>query len=570
MTRHTAARFRPQVTLLGALAGLAGWLFWDVLYDGIADLRLFMFLAAATYGTFFMLLALVGPARFWPSLPWSVGISGAASAMLYWASFRYATVDAFLGAGYPLAAFWLFQLIATPFVAARLRDPEGWQSYPALFELSWRIFVRYLAALLFTALFWGLLGLSDALLNLVGLRLLSLISQASPLAWVLTGAVFGLALAVVHELREYLSPFLVLQLLRLLLPVVLLVVVVFLVALPFQGLSNLVGTLSAAGTLMTAALAAIVLITVAVDRDAEEEVRLPWLRAMVQVLALLVPVLGVLAIYALWIRVDAYGWTPDRLMAATVAGMVLLYGLAYGGAVALRSHWTDRIRSANIVMALVSLGLIFVWLSPVLVPERIAVRDQLARYEAGTLAAADMPLQEMARRWGVAGSEAIDRVREDEALAAQIAALDAAPSAIPENLRADIVARLPVTGGDALREAHLADLEDGILLQWQQACDRPVTGGPGCALVFGDFAQGGGEGAAILLLKTADGGVMSNALSLVNGRLQFRGYTIDLQKEGIYDLPVAVLEAVHAGTARIGPPDINALIVGEHAIFLHN
>jgi hypothetical protein len=244
--------------------------------------------------------------------------------------------------------------------------------------------------------------------------------------------------------------------------------------------------------------------------------------------------------------------------------------VAYGGAVALRHNWAQRIRSANIGLALVTLGLIVVWLSPLLVPERIAVRDQLARYEAGTLTATDLPLQEMAQRWGVAGSGALEMLREDPELMARIDELEEMPVPVPQDLRADIVARLPVTGADTLREAQLDDIEDAILIQWLQACDRAVTGGPGCALVFGDFKQTGTRDAAILLLRTDDGRVISNGLALANGRLQFRGYTLDLRQGGSYDMPVSVLEAVHSGTARIAPPAINALIVGDHALFLHN
>ncbi len=55
------------------------------------------------------------------------------------------------------------------------------------------------------------------------------------------------------------------------------------------------------------------------------------MRAVVQALALLVPVLGGAGDLCALAAGGAYGWTPTRLMAATLAGMRLLYGLAYGG-----------------------------------------------------------------------------------------------------------------------------------------------------------------------------------------------------------------------------------------------
>ena len=565
------SRMRPLLTLLGALAGLCAWFLSDVLQGEIDDARLFLLLAAATGGGFFMLLALVGPNRLLPSLPWSLAIPAVVSGLLYWASFRYDTVESYLGAGYPLAAFCLFLIIATPFAAAHLRGSGRGPRYADLFDLGWRIFVRYLAAVLFTVLFWALLALSDALFTLVGLHLLTSIRQADPLAWVMTGAVFGLALGVLHELREYLSPYLVLRLLRLLLPVVLIVVAVFLLALPVQGLSNLVGNLSAAGTLMTAALVSIVLITVAVDRDGVEEVRLPWMRVAVQSLALLVPLLVGLAIHALGLRIAQYGWTPQRVVASTVAAVLLLYGLAYGGAVALRVRWPDRIRGANVVLALAVLGVIAILLSPALVPERIAAQSQVARYLSGSAAAEQMPLERMARAWGRAGVQALDRIGGDAAIAGRIAALGQLDAPLSrQELRRDVAARLPVQGGDPLRPAQLRDIDDAALGQWRQACIRTVAGGPGCVLVFGDFMAGGAARSGLLLLQGETGGVSVQSVRMSGGQLRFLGYVIDLLDGAAYDLPQNVLEAVHAGNARVAPPGINALIVGEHALFPHN
>ncbi|MEY8837405.1 DUF4153 domain-containing protein, partial [Cribrihabitans sp. XS_ASV171] len=122
-------------------------------------------------------------------------------------------------------------------------------------------------------------------LELVEIDLLEKLFRTDWLAFALSGAVLGLALAVLHELRDRLSPFLVLRLTRLLVPVLLAVVAVFLVALPLRGLSRLFGEFSSAGTLMSVTIAAITLISTALDRDRAHEVESPGLRLATRILS---------------------------------------------------------------------------------------------------------------------------------------------------------------------------------------------------------------------------------------------------------------------------------------------
>lgn len=566
-------RLRLAMVLFGVLAGLAAWMFSDVLPTWIEEGRSYLFFSALTFGFFAMLLALTGPARPLPSVPLAAAGALVAAGLLWLGSWRHDSVETYLQLGYPMAAFGLMLLVATPFAAAALWSWRGWRDYPTLFELSWRILVRYASAVIFTLLFWGLVLLSDALLRLVGVNLMTWIQSVEALSWLLTGAVFGMALAVVHEMRDYLSPYLVLRLLRLFVPVVLAVVAAFLLLLPVRGLSGLVGALSAAGTLLSAALAAIVLITVAVDRDAREEVGPGWLRTSVQALALLVPLLGALAIYAIWVRVGQYGWTPERLMAASVALVLTLYGLAYSGAVLGGDGWMVRLRAANVAMALLVLALCALWLSPVFVPERIAAQSQLARFEAGRTAAGDLPLQELSGGWGKAGLAVLAELEADPGLAQRIAAaraLRAAPSRALDAaaLRAALGGLLVVQGG-VLTDGMLDGVGETELAGWYDACQRAVTGGPGCVLVLGRFAPGEAVTRGLLFLNRGDR-VDSQALVLREGVLLNEGYVVDASPGSAFGLPVAVLEALHRGEGRVAPAGMQTLQIEGHAFFPEN
>ena len=578
MARHTDGtadtRLRWVLTGCGVVAGIAAWLLFDALPDAGIDPRAHLVLASAAFAFFSILLALVGPAQLVPALPYAAGTAVVLAALVWWASLRHDTVEGFLGLGYPVAAQGLVVLIATPIAAAQLWAPGGWRDYPTLFELSWRIMVRFASALVFVGLFWGLLALSDALLQLVQVGLMSLIRSVEPLAWLLTGGVFGLALAVVHEMRGYLSPYLVLRLLRLFVPVVLAVVVLFLALLPFRGLSGLLGALSAAGTLLSAALGAIVLVTVALDRDPVEEVHTPWLRRCVMALALAIPLLGALALYAIWVRVGQYGWTPARLMAVTVAFVVTGYGLAYGGAVLARTGWAVRIRQVNIVMALLILALCAVWLSPVLVPERISARSQAARFDTGAMPAEDLPLRLLSEAWGRSGQAVLDDLREPPAVAARIsdwvdgsAALD--PRLTGADLREKLAAALPVQGAD-LTADMLRSLPEDELRRWLSACARRVTGGPGCLLVLAEFLPGQDVRHGLLFLMDAPQVLGRQALALRDGALTLEGYVVETAAIDAAPLDPGVLEALHRGEGRIGPADHQVLRIGDRTFFPNN
>ncbi|MBV2358480.1 DUF4153 domain-containing protein [Thalassococcus sp. CAU 1522] len=578
MTRDETrqAGMRLVLVLLGSLAGLAGWAFVDWLPDRIGEPRLLLFASGFATAFFTILLALTGPARVGPAALVSAPVALVLAGLLYGASARHVTVAGFLDQVYPALAFGMALLIATPFLAAWLRDRTGWRDYPSLFALSWRIVVRYAAAVLFTALFWGLLSLSDALLHIVGVPLMAWVTDRPALAAALTGAVFGFALAIAHELRDFVSPRLVLRLLQMLLPPVLAVAAVFLALLPMRGFSGLeLAGFSPAATLMGFALAAVVLITVAVNRDRREAVQGRLLVVSAQILALLAPVLAGLALWALWIRVAGYGLSPERLMAGTIGAVLLAYGAAYALAVVLRRGWMARIRAANTWIALVSVAVCLVWLSPLFVPERIAAQDQLARAQRG-VPAEILPLRELAWDWGHPGRAALaelEALRPD--LAARIAlAREADPGRIADAApddRAALRDAVPVyPAGAVLPDTAWDGLTPFLAADLRRACANVIPEGPGCAVYVGRFTPGAGADEALLFQRFGPDYVQVQSLSLEDGRLALRGFAGGFGVAVDGGLPDAALAALHRGEARLAPSDAQVLRLGDMAIFPRN
>ena len=303
--------------LLGGAAGLAMWVLFELLPDAIENQRLLLWIASATIGFFTLVFALLG------SLRWKEAASGAAvlslldAALLFWASGRFLEFDNLFEESFAPVAWGMILFIGAPFAAAVLNGRA--RDYALLFDTAWNIVVRYIAAWIFAGLFWGVLLLSDELLSIVGVTIIDDLIDLEPVPYLLTGAALGLALSVAQDLKAYVSPYLPLRLLRLLLPMVLLVVTVFILALPLRGISQLFGDFSAAGVLMSVAIASITLITSALDRKDADGVQSPLMRRATKALALLLPVLSALAMWAIWLRASTSRCLPVRPMTPRAA-----------------------------------------------------------------------------------------------------------------------------------------------------------------------------------------------------------------------------------------------------------
>ncbi|WP_444870323.1 DUF4153 domain-containing protein [Rhodobacter capsulatus] len=250
---------------------------------------------------------------------------------------------------------------------------------------------------------------------------------------------------------------------------------------------------------MATAIAAIGLISIVADEDDVEAAQGLILTLSARGLMALVPVLAGLAIWALALRIGQYGWTPERVAASALAVVVAGYGLGYLAALGLGGRWRAALRRVNVAMALAILALAVLWLSPGLSPEAIAVRSQLARFEAGRATVAQLPLWEMKHDWGLAGQRGLERLgaRDEAALAERLQQLataegrwqfeHAAETGAPALDRLRAAVTLWPAGAawpEGLAETLAGDLRAPDL----GGCAAAAGGGSGrCALVLADL-----------------------------------------------------------------------------------
>jgi hypothetical protein len=479
---------RAGMSGLGALAGAAGY---GLMQMAEADVlgTLPLMLAWAFAASFFTaLMGMEGPLGPNRAGLGAGAIALAVTGLLWLVSLRFAQPDQVFNTPMATLACIVVALVPMPFWIAQ--NDRGLRDYPTLFGESWGIVVRYMVALVFVGTVWLVILLSDSLLQLVGLRLLDDVISQGVVPWVLTGAALGLGLAVSQDLSDYISPFLILRLLRLLVPVILGVTVVFLVLLPLRGMSGLFGGLSVAGTLLAMVGAAATLVTSTVDQSDDEAARTPLLTLSARGLCLALPLMAGLGGWAVWLRVAQHGWTPDRIFAAEVALLALGYGVLYALAVLRGAGWMDRVRRANVVMAVALLALSVTSLTPLLNAEAISARNLHTRLTDGRMAVEALEPRVL-EDWGLAGAAVLTdlqaRAKEpgQEALASQ---LSGGPTV--QDLRAALTSLVPVQPASAAesRDAVLSTLDPFWVKALHAACgNRLPDGGPGCVLLVADL-----------------------------------------------------------------------------------
>ena len=506
---QSETRLRQVLGLVGALSGLALWGLWKILETGVVSDRMALTLAAFVAATLGAHMAMSGPLQQKQAGSRSLILGALISLLITMAALRYDEV----GQMQPMAVVFCVVLwhIALPFLICQGMG-RGFRHYPTLYAQAWNLFERLAAAWIFAGLTWAVLYMSDLVLGLVGVPLMSMIYDIEPLPPLITGAALGLGLAVMLEIGGAVVPALLQRLLRLLLPVLLGVVVVFLAILPFRSFDAVFGILSAGTIFLVLAGLMATMVTAATGPDAGDEVPSRPMHLAARAMAGLMSVPALLAACALWVRVGQYGWTPERLAAALLIGITLISAAHYLLA-ALRPTWHAHVRTGNVTVALAGIGLAALWVA-VLPVEWISARSLIARYEAGKTPVAKLETYVLSS-WGRPGAAALAQLQAkadagDTALAALLKG-----EAVPEDptrltrLRSDLKALLPVqpVTATATRDAML-DLADASLLEnWTQMC-QPIGTPPKspCGVVVADFLTDA-TGEEILFVQDSDWGL---------------------------------------------------------------
>lgn len=274
------------------------------------------------------------------------------------------------------------------------QDKKSWGTLVT--EALWRNTFTLAVTGILTGLFWLVLMLWSKLFSMIGIMLFERVffdnAFFPPMA---TGAVIAAGIVFCRRLpgaAGFCRHFVTLVV-GVLLPLHAVASLLFLACLPFTGLAIIPESLSAA-TLLLAMTLLMLVFSAIVGRKAPAGSRLQRGKDRLMLIAqALTPLLAALAGWALWLRIAEYGWTVERVYGVTIAL------IAFTGSLLLlwfqRRAWSQGAGSMETFTALM-LGLMacgwFLLHTPALDPWRIAIKNQLARFEQGKAKADGMDL----------------------------------------------------------------------------------------------------------------------------------------------------------------------------------
>ncbi|MDX1459343.1 MAG: DUF4153 domain-containing protein [Marinobacter sp.] len=291
--------------------------------------------------------------------------------------------------------------------------------YRQLLELSWQNALTLAQLWLFLMVFWGLLALWSGLFKVIGIEFFADLFEEPLFVYPVTALVGGWGLVLVRERIRLIATVQAMceALIRALLPLAALIMVLVLAALPFTGLEKIWQTGHAAMLMMWLALVLLFFFNSALGHDTGKQAYPLWLHVLVFLAVALLPLVSLLAAWALGLRVEQYGLTVDRLWAATIQLLIAGFTVSYSVLVIWkRGRSVFAIQKANKVLALLVAGVLLLVNTPLADMRAWAATSQANRLLAGKVSVEEFDYRYLRFDLGAYGVRELRRL-QDSALA---------------------------------------------------------------------------------------------------------------------------------------------------------
>lgn len=312
----------------------------------------------------------------------------------------------------------LMAMLALPWIQYSLHVSREQARYPHFYRQLWLNALTLLIVFVANGLFWLVLLLWSEMFKLVGIPFFStLFFDTDWFGYVAFGLITALAVVLARTQSRLVTA--VQKLLTFiatgLLPLVALLALMFILTLPFTGLEAISQRVSAAGLMSTLTL--LLLLLMAIVREPQKEA-LPYpgaLRYLIKCSLIVAPIYMLIAGWSLWVRIQQYGWTPERLYGVLVAVVLLVWSLGYLASILRRGRNPLELQGPVILgVSLLALGLLVLLSSPVIDAWRISVNSHMGLYHSGKIKPDQVSLY-MLDHSGKPGRAALEALQKDVA-----------------------------------------------------------------------------------------------------------------------------------------------------------
>ena len=312
----------------------------------------------------------------------------------------------------------LMAMLALPWIQYSLHVSREQARYPHFYRQLWLNALTLLIVFVANGLFWLVLLLWSEMFKLVGIPFFStLFFDTDWFGYVAFGLITALAVVLARTQSRLVTA--VQKLLTFiatgLLPLVALLALMFILTLPFTGLEAISQRVSAAGLMSTRTL--LLLLLMAIVREPQKEA-LPYpgaLRYLIKCALAVTPIYTLIAGWALWVRIQQYGWTPERLYGVLVVVVLLVWSFGYLASILRRGRNPLELQGPVILgVSLLALGLLVLLSSPVIDAWRISVNSHMGLYHSGKIKPDQVSLY-MLDHSGKPGRAALEALQKDVA-----------------------------------------------------------------------------------------------------------------------------------------------------------
>ena len=298
-------------------------------------------------------------------------------------------------------------IVALPFLRARSRG-VALNHYPTLYADAWNIPVIVGVAQLFVLVGITLAALVAALFVFVGLPFLRELMEQGWFIGGYLGLLQGVGIGVIRQRESAIlaARGIKMALLRVTAPVFAASITVFVVAVMLRGFGSLLGDLSPMAVLSAAAIVAIIMINSIVADKGRPEGAL--FGATARLLGIVLLFLMCLAIFGLFLRVSAEGWTPNRIHAGIMVLVIGLYAPIYAAA-ALSEQWAI-LRQGNIAISALLFMIAILVQTPVYAPRDWSAVSQLEQIMKDPSATTGADIRYLRDRLGPLGEQIAEKL----------------------------------------------------------------------------------------------------------------------------------------------------------------
>ncbi|WP_445438810.1 DUF4153 domain-containing protein [Citrobacter portucalensis] len=312
----------------------------------------------------------------------------------------------------------LMAMLALPWIQYSLHVSREQARYPHFYRQLWLNALTLLIVFVANGLFWLVLLLWSEMFKLVGIPFFStLFFDTDWFGYVAFGLITVLAVVLARTQSRLVTA--VQKLLTFiatgLLPLVALLALMFILTLPFTGLEAISQRVSAAGLMSTLTL--LLLLLIAIVREPQKEA-LPYpgaLRYLIKCSLIVAPIYMLIAGWSLWVRIQQYGWTPERVYGVLVVVVLLVWSFGYLASILRRGRNPLELQGPVILgVSLLALGLLVLLSSPVIDAWRISVNSHMGLYHSGKIKPDQVSLY-MLDHSGKPGRAALEALQKDVA-----------------------------------------------------------------------------------------------------------------------------------------------------------